>query len=85
MSENLEFPCKFPIKVMGRANLEFEGKIIALFRKHSPDLGEAAISIKLSKAGTYMSITATIFAKSKQQIDDIYLELTSDNDVLIAL
>lgn len=89
MQENyqtlLEFPCNFPIKVMGKANLEFESKILTIIRKHSPDLGEGAIKIKRSKAGNYISITATIPAKSKQQIDDLYLELTAERTVIMVL
>lgn len=89
MQENyqtlLEFPCNFPIKVMGKANLEFESKILTIIRKHSPDLGEGAIKIKHSKAGNYISITATIPAKSKQQIDDLYLELTAERTVIMVL
>lgn len=81
----MTFPCDFPIKIMGKANSDFEGKILAIIRKHSPDLGEGAISIRHSKEGTYMSITAIIPAKSKQQLDDIYQELTADKQVLMVL
>ncbi|MBA2654280.1 MAG: DUF493 domain-containing protein [Gammaproteobacteria bacterium] len=80
-----EFPCIFPIKVMGKNNVEFEIRILAIIRKHSPDLGEAAIKIRHSKAGTYMSITAMIPAKSKEQLDEIYQELTSEKLVLMVL
>jgi putative lipoic acid-binding regulatory protein len=80
-----EFPCTFPIKIMGRANVEFEVRILAILRKHTPDLGEAAIRIRHSKEGTYMSITALIPAKSKQQLDAIYQELSSEKTVLVVL
>jgi uncharacterized protein len=82
---HLEFPCNFPIKVMGRANLDFEAKILSILRKHSPDLGEAAIKIRHSKEGTFMSITAMIPAKSKQQLDAIYQELTAEEMVMVVL
>lgn len=81
----LAFPCDFPIKIMGKANLDFECKILTIIRKHTPDLGEAAISIRHSREGTYMSITVMIPAKSKQQIDDIYQELTAEKLVLMVL
>ncbi len=82
---NIEFPCDFPIKVMGKANLHFEARILSIFRKHSPDLGEAAIKIRYSKKGTYMSITATIPAKNQQQLDALYRELSADELVLMVL
>lgn len=87
MNDNglLDFPCSFPIKIMGRANDEFEILILSIIRKHSPDIGESAISVRHSKEGTYMSITATINAQSKEQLDDIYRELTAEKSVLMVL
>ncbi len=82
---SLQFPCNFPIKVMGKANSDFEFKIITIIRKHTPDLGEAAIKIRHSKEGTYMSITAMIPAKSKQQLDALYQELSAEKMVLMLL
>lgn len=81
----LNFPCNFPIKIMGKANQDFEFLILGIVRKHSPDIGEAAIKIRHSKEGTYMSITVVIPAKSKQQIDDLYQELTAEQMVLMVL
>lgn len=81
----LVFPCDFPIKIMGKANVEFETRILTIIRKHSPDLGEGAIRIRHSREGTYMSITVLVPAKSKQQLDNIYQELTADRLVLMVL
>lgn len=81
----LTFPCNFPIKIMGKANVDFELTILAIIRKHTPDLGETAIKIRHSKEGTYMSITVMIPAKSKQQIDQIYEELSAEKKVLMLL
>lgn len=81
----MKFPCNFPIKVMGKANLDFEARILSIIRRHTPDLGEAAIKIRHSKEGTYMSITAMIPAKSQKQLDNIYQELSSDKLVLMVL
>jgi putative lipoic acid-binding regulatory protein len=81
----LVFPCDFPIKIMGPATLEFEVRVISIIRKHTPDLGEAAIKIRRSKPGAYIAITATIHAKNKQQLNDIYQELSNDDQVLMLL
>lgn len=81
----LQFPCEFPIKVMGKAGLEFEASVLQIFRKHVPDLGEAAINVRLSKDNNFASITVTIIATSKKQLDAIYLELTAHEDVIMAL
>lgn len=82
---SFDFPCNFPIKIMGKADTEFEILILSIIRKHSPELGEAAIRIRHSREGTYMSITAMIPAKSKQQLDAIYQDLTAEKSVLMVL
>ncbi len=82
---HLKFPCEFPIKIMGPANSEFEARILGIIHKHAPDMSETSITTRLSKDGKYQSITVTINATSKEQLDAIYLEITKDKDVLMAL
>jgi len=87
MSEEslLTFPCEFPIKIMGRASENFETDVIAIVRKHAPDLSEAAISTRPSGKGNYIAITVTVNATSKEQLDNIYLELNAHNAVVMTL
>lgn len=82
---NLKFPCEFPIKVMGKTGINFEGKVVAIIRKHVPDLGEGAIKSRFSKDGNYQSITITINAQSKAQLDAIYQDLKKEKEVLVSL
>jgi putative lipoic acid-binding regulatory protein len=81
----LEFPCDFPIKVMGRAENGFENQVITLVRKHAPDLHEGAIKSRESSGGRFLSVTVTVHATSKEQLDNIYRELTACEQVLMAL
>ena len=81
----LEFPCKFPIKVMGKAIPEFEAAVITIINKHAPNLPEGAITINQSKEGNYTAITIVVDAQSKEQLDNIYRELTSCEYVIMAL
>jgi hypothetical protein len=81
----LEFPCDFPIKAMGLADEGFEALIITLVRKHAPDLGEGAVKRVDSKGGKYTSVTVTVRATSREQLDNIYRELTACEQVLMAL
>lgn len=81
----LQFPCEFPIKVMGKAGLEFEATVLQIIRKHVPDLGNAAVTVRHSKDNNFAAITVMITATSKEQIDAIYFDLTSHDDVLMAL
>ena len=81
----LEFPCDFPIKIMGRESSEFQTLTRSLVEKHTGPLADEAIVNSLSRNGTFVSVTITVVATSKQQLDDIYNELTSHDEVLMAL
>ena len=80
-----EFPCEFPIKCMGINAPEFEIAVIKIMNRHVPDLGEGAIKSRLSKEGKYCAMTITITASSKQQLDAIYMDLTSSIHVKMSL
>lgn len=81
----LEFPCEFPIKMMGRASDEFREIAVALVERHAGKVPEGAISISPSRNGNFVSVTVTIVAESQQQLDGIYLDLTDHEEVLVAL
>lgn len=88
MTENeslLEFPCQFPIKVMGRHSENFDAVVVEIVRRHVPDIHEGAVTTRPSKAGNYLSVTVVIEATSRAQLDAIYLGLTAHPDVLMAL
>ncbi len=81
----LEFPCDFPIKVMGRAEPGFDSLVVELIRRHAPELGEGAVTTRASRGGKWISVTVTLRAESKSQIDAIYLDLTAHEKVVMAL
>jgi putative lipoic acid-binding regulatory protein len=81
----LEFPCDFPIKAMGKADCGLDITVISIIRRHVPDLGEGAVSSRLSKQGNYLSVTVVVRASSREQLDAIYQDLTDCEQVLVAL
>lgn len=81
----LEFPCDFPIKVMGLSCDKFEIAVITIINQHVDNLSEGALAMRPSKNGKYTAITITVTAHSKQQLDNIYLDLTACEHVSIAL
>ena len=81
----MKFPCQFPIKVMGTASDDFDTIIIDIIKKHVSNLSEDAVKSRLSQKGNYVSITVTIEAKSREQLDNIYYDLTEHKMVLMAL
>ncbi len=81
----LEFPCRFPIKAMGKNNGNFESLIIEIVRRHVNNLTTQDIKTRLSKGDKFLSVTVTIEATSKKQLDAIYQGLTDCPEVLMAL
>ena len=81
----LEFPCDFPLKVMGATRDGFAQAIVEVVLRHAPDFDAAKVEMRPSKAGNYLSITCTIRATSKPQLDALYRELTGHPWVKIVL
>jgi len=80
-----EFPCEFPLKVMGRNITEFEGIVLEIVNKHVKNIGENALKKRDSGNGKFISITVTFEAQSKQQLDNLYRELHAHEHVLMLL
>lgn len=79
------FPCEFPIKAMGKAEDAFDALVVGIIRKHFPGLLEGAVKTRLSNGGRFMSVTVTIMAQSKEQLDNIYMDLSAHERIIIAL
>lgn len=74
-SSLIKYPCDFPIKVMGKSQDGFTQVVLDIVKTHAPDFDDALIETRLSKNGTYLSLTCTILATSRIQLDNLYQEL----------
>ena len=81
----LRFPCEFPIKAMGKSDCNLDTIVVGIVRKHVPDLSEAAIKTRASTKGNYLSVTVTVNATSRKQLDLIYQDLVDCEAVIMAL
>lgn len=81
----IEFPCEFPIKMMGRDTPEFRGTVRSIVEKHAGRVADDRVQAALSRTGRFVSITVTITATSQEQLDAIYHDATAHADVLMAL
>lgn len=84
-SSALEFPCKFPIKMMGRNSPEFRATARTLVENHTGPINDNAVQTALSRNGSFISVTVTISASSQQLLDDIYRDVSAHVEVLMAL
>ena len=86
MSETpLEFPCSFPIKIMGLDEPEFRDLAVTLVAQHVGNVDEDAVRTSHSKNGKYLSVTVTIQAQSQDQLDSIYRDLTAHESIKVVL
>jgi len=81
----LEFPCDFPIKVMGRAHPEFERTIVTVIRAFDSAFDAGSVETRPSSGGNYVGLTVTVRATSRAHLDDIYRALTGHPMVKVVL
>lgn len=81
----IQFPCDFPIKIMGKNVPEFSQIVCHMICEHAPDFDPAHLEIRASSKANYIGLTATIRAHSREQLDGLYLALTGHPLVKIVL
>jgi putative lipoic acid-binding regulatory protein len=80
-----QFPCAFPIKAVGRADGDFEALVVEIVTRHAPGWDRATLSVRGSSGGKWVSVTLTIEATSRAQLDAIYQDLSTHARVVWAL
>lgn len=81
----LAFPTPFPIKIMGRRESGFTTAVIGIVQKHAPDFQPGTLESRPSRQGKYVSLTATVNATSRGQLDALYRELCDHPSVVMVL
>ena len=84
-SSPLQYPCDFPIKVLGNTRAGFAQAVLEIIHRHAPDFDGASMEMKTSKRGRYLSVTCVIRATSRDQLDDLYRELCDHPMVVMVL
>lgn len=81
----IDFPCDFPIKIMGARVDEFAQVVMEVVLRHAPDFEPAAMEMRPSSKGNYLALTCTVRAVSQAQLDALYRELSSHPLVKVVL
>ncbi|GAB3285435.1 YbeD family protein [Parahaliea aestuarii] len=81
----IEFPCDYPIKVLGRDKPEFRPTVLAVFERHAPGFDSETIVVKGSSKGTFMSLTITITATGPEQLKALHEELMASGLVQMVI
>ena len=77
----LKFPMEFPLKIIGNNEEGFKPRVLEILRRHVPDLDEREVNHHLSSGGKYCSVSVSFLAKTRKQVDDLYLELTHNEKI----
>ncbi len=83
--ELLTFPTDFPLKIMGARTEDFAQQVVAVVLEHAPDFDPATVEMRASSNGTYLSLTCTVRATSREQLDNLYRALTSHPLIKVVL
>lgn len=81
----LQFPVDYPIKVVGRRDELTRERLDQIFRRHAPDLVADRISERESREGNFVSITYTIVARSREQVEALVGDVSSTAGVMMVL
>ena len=81
----IDYPCAFPIKVMGAQVEGFAAAVIAVCRHFDPELDANLVELRPSKGGNYLGVTVTIRATSREQLDELYRTLSTHPMVKVVL
>ena len=81
----LEFPCDFPLKIMGKAEDELAQVVLEIVTLHAPDFDGTTMEMRASSGGNYVSLTCTVFARSKSQLDALYTDLSGHPLIKVVL
>jgi uncharacterized protein len=81
----IEYPSAFPIKVMGAQVEGFTEAIVRIARQFDPGFDASTVESRPSKAGSYLSLTITITATSRDQLDELYRTLSTHPMVKVVL
>ncbi len=81
----IEYPSDFPIKVMGRQEPGLAQAITTIVRRHAPDFDPVTLEMRASKQRKYLSLTCTIRATSREQLDSLYRDLCDHPLVVMVL
>ncbi len=73
----IEFPCTFPIKVMGESQDSFTAEMVSLIQTILPNFNAECIEMRASASGKYISLTCSVDVDSQGQLDDIYRLFTA--------
>jgi uncharacterized protein len=81
----IEYPSRFPIKVMGAKVDGFVHAVTTIALQFDPDFDATTVQLRDSNAGNYLGVTIVVNATSREQLDELYRTLSTHPMVKVVL
>jgi putative lipoic acid-binding regulatory protein len=81
----IDYPSRFPIKVMGLNADGFVHAITSIARQFDPSFDATTVELRPSKGDKYLGVTVTVTARSREQLDELYRTLSTHPMVKVVL
>ncbi|MDD2916115.1 MAG: DUF493 domain-containing protein [Gallionella sp.] len=81
----IEYPCEFPLKIFGLQQDGFAQAVLEVVSKHDPEYDASSMEMRASKNARYISLTCTVHATSREQLDALYQELCDHPSIVMVL
>lgn len=81
----MEFPCNFPIKIIGTHSETFKAAIAEITSRHFVSFNPETIVFNQSANGNYLAMTVTVMAENQEMLDAFYMEVTKHPEIKMVL
>ena len=81
----VEYPCDFPIKIFGQQQAGFAQAVLEVVNRHDPEFLASSMEMRASKTARYISLTCTVHATSREQLDALYQDLCDHPSIVMVL
>lgn len=81
----IEYPCRYPIKVMGPNDDDFADMVLAIGQRHASEVTERSLTVRTSRNARWVAVTLIITARSESQIEAIFNDLKATGRVTLTL
>jgi putative lipoic acid-binding regulatory protein len=85
VAPKIEFPCLYPIKIIGKAEQNFQQDVVAVVERHTGHIAADLIKVQPSRQRNYLSVTVTIAATGEDQLRSIFVDLKKIASVKMVL
>jgi hypothetical protein len=81
----IDFPCEYPIRIIGRSEVDFRTTVLAIVREHAPGFEETTVTVRDSRDGGYCSVRVSIVATGEPQLRALHAALMAEPSVKLVL